>query len=126
MFTGCLSHKLELALKDAFKGKELDKKAKEQLSSEFYLFKKATLNWQLSKKYGKITGQEALRYKGGQGTRWVTYQLATIDVHTRNLATVLAITKEQIETPYNSTMKRRVATHVSLSNSNFSRNSLTF
>ena len=58
-----LSHKLELALEDAFKDKELDKKAQEQLFSEFYLFKEATLKWRLFKKYGKITGQEALRYK---------------------------------------------------------------
>ena len=105
MFTWCLSHKLELALKDAFKGKELDKKAKEQLSSEFYLFKKATLKWQLFKKYCKITGQEALCYKQSQGTRWVTHHLAAIHVHIRNLATMLAFTIEQIETPYNSTMK---------------------
>ena len=95
----------ELALKDAFKDKELDKKAQEQLSSEFYLFKKAALKWRLFKKYGKITGQEALRCKRGQGTRWVTHQLAAIDVHIRNLATMLAFTNEQIETPYNSTMK---------------------
>ena len=40
VFMWCLSHKLELALKDAFRDKELDKKAQEQLSSEFYLFKK--------------------------------------------------------------------------------------
>ena len=45
VFTWCLSHKLELALKYAFKDKELDKKAQEQLSSEFYLFKKAILKW---------------------------------------------------------------------------------
>ena len=95
----------ELAVKDAFKDKELDKKAQEQLSSEFYLFKKATLKWQLFKKYGKITGQEALPCKRGQGTRWVTHQLAAIDVHIRNLATMLAFTNEPIETTYNSTMK---------------------
>ena len=100
-----LSHKLELALEDAFKDKELDKKAQEQLFSEFYLFKKATLKWRLFKKYGKITGQEALRYKWGEITRWVTHQLATIDVHICNLATLLAFANEQIETPYNSTMK---------------------
>ena len=69
------------------------------------MFKKATLKWRLFKKYGKITGQEALRCKRGQGTRWVTHQLAAIDVHIRNLATMLAFTNEQIETPYNSTMK---------------------
>ena len=63
VFTWCLSHKLKLALKDAFKDKELDKKVQEQLSSEFYLLKKATSKLQLFKKYGKITGQEALHYK---------------------------------------------------------------
>ena len=89
MFTWCLSHKLELALKDAFKGKELDKKAQDSFLLNF-MFKKATLKWRLFKKYGKITGQEALRYKRGQGTRWVTHQLAAIDVHIRNLATMLA------------------------------------
>ena len=31
-----------------------------------------TLKRQWLKKYGKITGQEALRYKQGKGTRWVT------------------------------------------------------
>ena len=65
IFTWCLLHKLELALKHAFKGKELNKKAQEQPSSEFYLFKKATLKWQLFKTYGKITGQKALCYKRG-------------------------------------------------------------
>ena len=105
MFTWCLSHKLELALKDDFKDKELDKKTQEQPSSEFYLFKKATLKWRLFKKYSKITGQETLRYKRGQETGWVRHQLAAIDVHTCNLATMLAFTNEQIGTPYNTTMK---------------------
>ena len=61
VFTWCFSNKLEFALKDAFQDKERDKKAQEQLSSEFYFFKKATL------KYGKITGQEALHYKRARG-----------------------------------------------------------
>ena len=35
VFAWCLSHKLELALKDPLKDKELDKKAQKQPSSEF-------------------------------------------------------------------------------------------
>ena len=40
VFMWCLSHKLELALKDAFKDKELDKKAQEQLLLNFTFLKK--------------------------------------------------------------------------------------
>ena len=57
------------------------------------------------KKYCKTTGQEALCYNCGEGTRWITHQLAAIDVHMSNLATILEFTNEQIEIPYNSTMK---------------------
>ena len=61
VFTWCLSHKLELALKDAFRDSSLDQRAQNQLTSEFYLFKKATLKWRLFKRYAQIHGCKALR-----------------------------------------------------------------
>ena len=78
VFTWYLSHKLKLALHDAFKGNQLKKDAQNQLESEFYLFKKATLKWRLFKRYAEINGQVALRYKRPDGTCWVSHQLLAI------------------------------------------------
>ena len=39
----CLSHKLELAIHDAFKVSDMNEDAEEQLESCYYLFKKANL-----------------------------------------------------------------------------------
>ena len=58
----------------------LDKKKQQWISSEFYLFKKATLKWRLFKKHDKRTVQEGRHYNRGEGTRCATHQLATINV----------------------------------------------
>lgn len=62
----------------------------------------------VKKKYKELTGQEALPYKQGKGTRWETHQLSTIHVHIQNLATMLVFPNEQSETPYNNTMESKI------------------
>ena len=106
MLTWCLLHKLELALKHAFKGKALDKKAQEQPSSEFYLFKKETLKMAIVQNiWQNKWSKSILLQERCKGTRWATHQLDSTDVHIHNLAIMLVFNNEQIETTYNSTMK---------------------
>ena len=58
IFTWCLSHKLELALQKRFTmDTQLEKDAQLQLANEHYILKKATLIWQLFKRYAEILGQ---------------------------------------------------------------------
>ena len=109
VFSWCLSHKLELALHDAFKSSNLDSKAQKQLELEFYLFKKATLKWRLFKRYAEVCEKTPYRYKRPDGTRWVSHQLTAISIHLRNLPTMLAFSNEQVEMPYNNTMKKEKA-----------------
>ena len=108
-FSWCLSHKLEVALRDAFKDISLESSAQNRLQEEFYLFKKATLKWCLLKQYAEIVGQTAYRYKRPDGTRWVSHQLKATDVHLSNLPVMLAFSNEQVDTPYNATMKKEKA-----------------
>ena len=109
VFIWCSSHKLELAVKDAFKDVNLDWEAQQQLENEYYLFKKATLKWRLFKRYAEIEGKRPYRYKRPTGTRWLHHQEIAIDTHLRNLKTMLSFTNEQIELPYNPTMKKEKA-----------------
>ena len=106
VFIWCSSHKLELAVKDAFKNVVLDSEAQQQLEKEYYLFKKATLKWRLFKRYAEIEGKRAYRYKRPAGTRWLHHQQIAIDTHLRNLKIMLSFSNEQIELPYNQTMKK--------------------
>ena len=108
-FSWCLSHKLQLALRDAFKDISLESSTQNQLQEEFYLFKKATLKWRLFKRYAEIVGQTAYRYKRPDGTRWVSHQLTAIDDHLRNLPVMLAFSNERVDTPYNAAMKKEKA-----------------
>ena len=108
-FSWCLSHKLQLALRDAFKDISLESSAQNQLQEEFYLFKIATLKWRLFKRYAEIVGQTAYRYKRPDGTRWVSHQLTAIDDHLRNLPVMLAFSNERVDTPYNAAMKKEKA-----------------
>ena len=106
VFIWCSSHKLELAVKDAFKNVVLDSEAQQQLEKEYYLFKKATLKWRLFKRYAEIEGKRAYRYKRPAGTRWLHHQQIAIDTHLQNLKIMLSFSNEQIELPYNQTMKK--------------------
>ena len=60
-FSWGLSHKLELALQDAFKDISLESSARNLLQEEFYIFNEATLKWHLFKQYAEIVGQTAYR-----------------------------------------------------------------
>ena len=63
-FSWCLSHKLELAIRDAFKDISLESSAQNQLQGEFYLFKKTSLKWCLFKRYAEIVGQLHIDTRG--------------------------------------------------------------
>ena len=47
----CVSHKLELAIHDAFKNSKLNDAAEEQLVVRYYIFKRANLKWRLFKRH---------------------------------------------------------------------------
>ena len=65
----CLSHKLELAIHDAFKVSDMNEDAEEQLESCYYLFKKSNLKWQSYKKHSIVIGKKYRRFKCPSGTR---------------------------------------------------------
>lgn len=95
-----------MAVKDAFQNVILDSEAQRQLENEYYLFKKATLKWRLFKRYAEIEEKRAHRYKRPAGTCWLHHQHIAINTHLRNLKTMLSFSNEQIELPYNQTMKK--------------------
>ena len=102
----CISHKLELALKDSFKPCKLDDVAENQLNSTYYFFEKANLKWQLFKKYCLVNGKKYYCYKRAGGTRWVSHQLIAIDVYLKNLPMSIGFLNSEISSPCNATMKK--------------------
>ena len=47
IFAWCISHKVQLALHDAFTGSQLETDAQKQLENEFYLFKKSNFEMEV-------------------------------------------------------------------------------
>ena len=86
----------------------LEKDAQFQLANEYYLFKKATLKWCLFKRYAEILGQRAFHHKQPEGTRWVSHQITTLDVHLKNVEVMHAFSNEQVEDSYNTSMPKEM------------------
>ena len=69
-----------------------------------YSFRRSNLRWRLVKRQTKFDGKTPIRYKRPEGTRWVEHQRAAINSHLNNI-TIIGLCKQQIESPYNRTMK---------------------
>ena len=105
----CLSHKLELAIHDAFRKEScLNEDAEEQLISTYYLFKRANLKWRLFKRHAVMIGLKHRRYKRPGGTRWVAHQVEALDTFFVNLPILIDYLQNQIADPHNATMKKEV------------------
>ena len=77
----CPSHRLELAIRDAFKESDFNNTCEKDLTDVYYLFKRATLRWRLFKRQAVFMGIKNWKYKRPAGTRWVEHQAANINSH---------------------------------------------
>ena len=100
------SHKVELAIGDAFKLSNLNSVCSDDLVNVYYLFKKANLRWRLFKRLGRETETAYIRYKRPTGTRWTEHQAAALESQHKNLPLFIAYCNDQIANPYNQTMKK--------------------
>lgn len=104
--TWCPSHRLELAIKDAFTESQLNKSCEKDLSEVYYLFRKATLRWRLFKRQALFMGLEHRKYKRPSGTRWVEHQAANINAYGHNLPILIGFFDQQISNPHNASIKK--------------------
>ena len=81
----CISHKLELAVHDAFKRSKLNSDAEEQLQTVYYLFWRANLKWHLFKKHANVLEIKYRRFKRPGGTHWVEHQVTALNTFLYNL-----------------------------------------
>jgi hypothetical protein len=102
----CVSHKLELAIHDAFKKSKLYDAAEEQLVVTYYLFKRANLKWRLFKRHALLMKKSSRRYKRPFGARWVAHQSDALEAFLHNIDLLLGYLNNQIADPYNTTMKK--------------------
>ena len=70
----------------------------------YYLFKNATLRWQLFKKQAAFLSIKNLKYKRTSGTRWVEHQEANLNSHNHNLPILIGFFNQQISAPHNSSI----------------------
>ena len=101
----CPSHKVELALKDAFKESTLNDRCGEDLTNTYYLFKKANLRWRLFRCQSRFMAHSYIRYKRPAGTRWTEHQVDALTSYNHNLPVFIAFANQQISEPYNKMMK---------------------
>ena len=103
----CPAHKLELAVKDAFKTSNFNEKVQKDLHDIYIFFCKANLKWCLMKQQAQLIGFLVLRFKTDSRTSWVEHQAIATSVYLTNLPiTVTAgFFNHQIASPYNASMK---------------------
>ena len=106
----CPSHRLELAIRDAFKLCAFNNTCEKDLTDIYYLFKRATLRWRLFKRQALFMGIPHWKYKRPAGTRWVEHQAANINSHNHNLPILIGFLNQQIASPHNVSMKKMQAT----------------
>lgn len=102
----CPSHRLELAVRDAFKECDFNNICEKDLSAIYYLFKRATLRWRLFKRQALFMGISHWKYKRPSGTRWVEHQIANINSHNHNLPILIGFLNQQISSPHNVSIKK--------------------
>ena len=102
----CPSHRLELAVGDAFEDSQLNSDCEKACRDVYYLFKRATLRWRLFKQQALIENLQKRKYKRPAGTRWVEHQVANLESHNHNLRILIAFLDQQISEPYNSSITK--------------------
>ena len=102
----CISHKLELAVHDAFKRSKLNSDAEEQLQTVYYLFRRANLKWRLFKKHANALEIKYHRFKRPGGTPWVEHQVTALNTFLYNLHNLLRVLNDEIALPYKQTTKK--------------------
>ena len=76
----CPAHKLELAIKDAFKTSNFSEEVQKDLNDIFYFFCKANLKWHLMKWQAQFMGFPVHRFKRDLGTHLVEHQVIATSV----------------------------------------------
>lgn len=104
--TWCPSHRLELAIGDAFKDSTLNTICEKSCMQTYYLFKSATLRWRLFKRQAIIEDIQKKKYKRPSGTRWVEHQHQNLQSHNHNFPILLAFLNQQISSPHNASIKK--------------------
>ena len=102
----CISHKLELAIHDAFKRSKLNSDAEEQLQTVYYLFWRANLKWCLFKKHANVLEIKYRCFKRPGGTRWAEHQVTALNTFLYKIHNLLSFLNDEIALPYNQTMKK--------------------
>lgn len=102
----CPNHRVELAVRDAFKENDFNNICEKDHSNIYYLFKRAPLRWRLFKRQAIFMGLQHWKYKRPSGSRWTEHQVANIKSHLHNLPILIGFLNQQITEPHNATMKK--------------------
>ena len=70
----CLAHRLELAVKDAFKSTYMDRVI-EMLISIYYFYKGSAKRFKEAEDIAELLGEHFLKPEKANGTRWVDHKL---------------------------------------------------
>ena len=101
----CPAHKIELAIKDAFKQLDLNNCGKDY-DNVYYLFKKVNLRWRLLKRQAHFQGIEYIKCKRPSETWWVDHQVAALTAHIHNFPVFIRFCHNQITNPHNNQIKK--------------------
>ena len=87
----CVAHRLELALKDAFKSTYFDE-IDDLMTQLYYMFKRSAKKWKKLRATGEILQEHVLKPTRSHGTRWIDHRrrfLKTVDINLPSLVTML-------------------------------------
>ncbi|XP_002130702.2 uncharacterized protein LOC100179588 [Ciona intestinalis] len=109
VMVSCPSHKVEMAIHQAFDSSAASKEANELMTMVYGLFKSSSLRWRLFKRTAAFLGMPHLRFKpcfNLSGTSWVGHQTAAIETFLFNLPTLIEFCSDQLSSPHNNIMKK--------------------
>ena len=106
LLTFCPTHKIELAIENAFDLSALNNDCNTDYVNIFYLFKKANLRWRLSKRQSILEGILYIHYKWPSSTCCVEHQSAELNLHISNLPIFIGFCNNQILHPHNAQIKK--------------------
>ena len=106
LLTFCPAHKIELAIKNAFKQSDLNNNCNKDYVNVYYLLKKANLRWRLFKRLAHFQGIEYIKYLRPSGTWLVEHQEAALKSHIHNFLVFNGFCNNQITNPHNNQIKK--------------------